>query len=421
MAVLLSNVDTVLKKIIQPYIQDNLPSQTTVFTQIKNQSGVKVMNDNFYATVRTGRHGGVTSLANDGNSTRSGSSSRTQASVGVKILTGQFDISKLAIDATNGDMKAIAGELMEQADTLVTDFTRDINRQALSDGYGIIGQVTGSVGAGTAAIGVVTSSVDDTRGTADYFGSVNGDIAPGKYIHAGMVLGIGTGGADLGTVTSVTRAAGSATVVMTGGPAIAANDAVYIVDGSGEGAGTAEATGINAALSFNTSGTYAGIARSTSEVWQPQLDSTSEALTLGALESQYLAAKEYARASDQYAIFMNRSLYQKYGDLLTAMRRTVNSTELAGGWTGLEFAAGAGKVGVYLDYQVPDGEVLILNLDTWKLCQVSDMQWMENPSGNGSSLLRVADSIKYQATMAWFMNFLCVAPAANARLARKTD
>ena len=69
-----------------------------------------------------------------------------------------------------------------------------------------------------------------------------------------------TAGADLGTVTSVS----GNTVVMTGSPAIVANDTVYRVDGSGEGAGTSEIQGMRAALSSSTgTSTYAGVARST--------------------------------------------------------------------------------------------------------------------------------------------------------------
>ena len=54
------------------------------------------------------------------------------------------------------------------------------------------------------------------------------------------------------------------------------------------------------------------------------------------------------------------------------MRRTVDTAELLGGWKGLEFAAGAGDVGVFLDYDVPDGENSILNMDSSTICQVSD-------------------------------------------------
>ena len=100
------------------------------------------------------------------------------------------------------------------------------------------------------------------------------------------------------------------------------------------------------------------------------------------------------------------------------MRRTVNSTDLTGGWTGLEFAAGAGQVGVFLDTNVPDGEVITLDLDSWSLCQVSDMSWVEQGSEN---LLRLQNTITYQAALVWFANIICRAPAANARETQKTD
>ena len=101
------------------------------------------------------------------------------------------------------------------------------------------------------------------------------------------------------------------------------------------------------------------------------------------------------------------------------MRRKGNEAGLIGGWTGLEFAAGAGRVGVFLDYDVPDGEVLIINLDSWTITQVSDVNWLEDPNGGG--LLRKQNTIKFQAVMVWFTNVFCLAPAANGRETRKTN
>ena len=134
------------------------------------------------------------------------------------------------------------------------------------------------------------------------------------------------------------------------------------------------------------------------------------------MENVYLGALEYSQMGDRFAIFMNKTLYKKYGDILTAMRRTVNEVELVGGFKGLEFVAGRGNVVVYLDFDVPDGEVLIVNLDTWTVAQVSDMSWLEEQG----ALLRRRDSITYQATMVWFTNLLCLAPGANGRLTQKT-
>lgn len=413
MALQIANVSNALKTVILPYIRDNLPKQSILLDQVKRNSGTTFQNGNFYAPIRSGRHYGITNLANDGSTLRSGYSSIGQATIANKIMTGTFDITKLTLDATETKEGAVQNMLTFQADTLMSDMAKDLNRQFMGDGVGALSQVIGSVGAGTLSIKRPDASLDDGR-SIDNYGTVNGDLSPSEYLFVGMAIGIGTAGADVGTISSIT----GNTVVVTGAPAIVAEDTIYRVDGDEAGAGTSEITGIRAALSSSTgTSTYASLARSTVG-WTPQIGTTAQALTLSEMESKYLAAKKYAQTGDKYAIFAAITLYKKYGDILTSMRRSVDSTDLLGGWTGLEFAAGAGKVGVFLDYDVPDGEVLILNLDTFTIAQVSDLSWSEEP-GTGS-LLRQVNTLKYQATMHWFMNLLCLCPAANGRLTQKT-
>ena len=414
MAILLSNVSNALQKVIMPYIQDNFNKQTILLDQVKRNKGVTFMNDYFYAPIRSSRHSGIVNLANDGNSLSSGASSIGQAYVGVKILTGAFDISKLTMDATKTAKGAVENQLTFQASTLASDFAKNVNRQYMGDGLGVVSQVAGSTAA-TIYLQQPNASLGEGR-SVDNYGTVNGDISPTEYLYPGQILGLGTAGQSVATISAVNNGT-TVTLSSTNPAGGSANAPVYYVDGSGEGAGTSEILGMRAALSSSTgTSTYANVARST-QGWLPQLGTTSEALTLSAMEKVYLAAKKYSQVGDRYAIFMNTTLYKKYGDILTAMRRSVNATDLLGGWTGLEFAAGAGKVGVFLDYNTPDGEVLIVNLDSWTIAQVSEMGWLEDVHG---SLYRRPDKITYQATMAWFTNLICLAPAANGRLTQKT-
>ncbi len=418
--VTLSTYANALHNILLPYIRDNFPKDKIFLDNLKRSSGMSPINNSFYAPLRTSRNAGVTSLASDSSTTLSSNATLGQGSVGVKILTGQFDISKLAIDATKSNEMAVENALVSQARFLTTDFGRSINRQAFGDGSGIVAEVKGSTSSTEFTVVYPTASVDDGR-ALDYYGSINGDIAPTKYLFAGAIIGVGTAGAAIATVSSVSPMGGAGTagtVVVTGATASIANDAVGLVDGALAGFGTSEFVGARAALSSSTgTSQYAGVARSTMG-WTPQYGSVAEALTLSRIESSYLAAREYAQSGDQYIILVNKTLYKKYGDLLTSLRRVVNETDILGGYTGLEFAAGAGKVGVFLDYDVPDGEVLIINLDSWRICQVGDLDWMEDP--NQGSLLRLANKIQWQATMVWFANFICLAPAANGKECQKT-
>ena len=416
----ISDITATLKEILLPYVRDNFPKKTILLDQMKRNAGVTSMNDEFIAPIYTTRHGGVANLADDNNEiVQSGGRDTSRATVSVEIISGALDISKLAIDASKSSTLAVQNSLEAQTTTLAKDFARQVNRQLYGDGVGVVSMVRatgGSVGTGTIALEAINASIDDGR-TPDQYGTINGDISPTKYLATDALIGVGTGAAAIGTITSVTG-----TSVVSGAPSAivtAANDSIYIVDGSREGAGTSELLGIRAALSSSAgTSTYAGLPRNTTG-WSPNFGSVSEALTFKRMAEAYTAALEFADMTDKYIILVNQTLYNKYGDLLTSMRRVVNSADLLGGWKGLEFAAGGANVGVFLDYDVPDGEVLFLNLDTWTICQVSPVDWMENPDGGG--LLRKQNSILYQAVMHWFVNVLCLAPAANSKHTRKTD
>ena len=416
----LSDITATLREVLLPFVKDNFPKKTILLDQMKRNSRVQPMNDEFVAAVYTTRHGGVANLANDANNViSSGGRNTSRATVSVEIVTGALNLSKLAIDASRNSTLAVQNTLQAQTEKLTNDFARHVNRQLYGGGDGVVSMVRasgGSVGTGTIAVEAITASVDDGR-ALDYYGTINGDISPTKYFANDMIIGVGTAGAADGTITDVTGTSivsGAPTAIVT-----AANDSVYIQDGSGQGAGTSEILGIRAALS-STTGTnlYAGLARNVVG-WTPSFGSISEALSLAMLERMDGDVQEYADGQDKYIILVNKTLYRKYGDLLTAMRRTVNQADLLGGWKGLEFAAGGNVIGVFRDYDVPDGEVLLINLDTWTICQVSEMGWMEDPGSGG--LLRLQNTIQYQAVMHWFVNALCLTPAANGKQTRKSS
>lgn len=410
----ITDFDAALKEVVQPYIQDNVPSQTKLLQVLKRNDNVEFFNDAFYAPLRSNRHGGIVNLANDKAKLRTGSAPTVRAHVAQKILTGTFDISDVVKKASANNAGAVESAITMQMKSLKTDFAKNINRQYHSDGVGVIAEASGSVGAGTLSIVYPTASVDDGRVTP-YYSAVNYDIKPTKYFTIGQAIGIGTAAADVGTITAISGGTATGTLVVTGAPAIVANDSVYLVDGDENAAGTSEIQGIRSALSEGTAD-YAGLSRGTADVWTPQFAGTAAnaALSINDMEILYMGAVEYAQEGDRYAWFMNKSLYTKYGDLLTALRRNVNKTELVSGWSGLAFEAGQGEVGVFLDFDTPDGDAVLLNLDTWTVCQVTDMGFIEDGA------LRRSDYITFQKVFTWYTNLLCVAPAANGRLVRRT-
>src|SRR3990167_11393608 len=104
-AMLLSDYSSALKEMLLPYIQDNFPKKTILLDQVKRNAGVNLINDEFIAPVYSSRHGGVAALANDSVSiVSSGGRDTTRGTVGVRRISGAFELSDLAMKASQGQL-----------------------------------------------------------------------------------------------------------------------------------------------------------------------------------------------------------------------------------------------------------------------------------------------------------------------------
>ncbi len=335
-----------------------------------------------------------------------------------------FDISDVVIKASRSRKQALQSDLQFQAQALVMDFSKQANRQYFSDGGGVVAQVQGSVGVGTIQIQYPDASLSGNQAAdAPYYGTlgINNDVLPWlNYFAPGMLVGFGTLGTSHGTIssggTAVSGGTQSGTLIITGtqGTGAVAGAPIYILDGDLDAAGTTEIIGFRGGLSEGT-GNYLGLPRATL-TWQPQIQGTAQnqSLSIPNMELMYLRAAQFAKPGDRYVWFMNQTLIAKFGDLLTALRRTVNSTELVSGWSGIEFRLGDRTAQVMLDYDCPDGEAILINLDTWTVCEIAPMGFVQD------ELLRRSDFITFQKVFSWYTNLACRAPSANGRMVRQT-
>lgn len=426
----ITNYSSALRQVIQPYIQNNVPKQIKLMQTLKTNDNVQIFNNNFYVAMRSNRHGGVANIANDKSKLNTGSSPIVQGTVTPRYLTATFDISDVLMKASANDKLAVENAMTFQMNALVDDFSKSANRQWFSDGAGVIAMTSetgGSVGASTAQIQYPNADMTTEGRAVAYYGTsaggINGDLRPQKYFTDGQIVGIGSAGTAVGTIATsgvsgvgggITGTAQLGTLVFTGSTPIPASAPIYILDGDADAAGTTEVQGMRLALSEGTSN-YIGLAR-TLDIMNPQVLGTAQnqALTINNMESIYLAAYEYAKDGDRYAWFGNRTVVQKFGDQLTAMRRTVNRVELVSGWGGLDFQIGDKPVPVVMDYDAPDGELFLINLDTWTVCEIAPMSFVQD------DLLRRVDYITFQKVFTWYSNLICRAPAANGRMVRQT-
>lgn len=401
MPVGISDVSNALKKVILPYVQDNFPKQTILLDQVRKNSGTQFLNNNFYVPLRTSRHSGVVNLASDTGSLRNGYASIGQAYAAVKTITGAFEISELAIAASKDNKGAVEPMLQFQADSLMTDFSRSVNRQFMGDGSGVIAKINYSGTAGTTGTAIPVVSVNP----------VNGDISATKYIAPGMVLEMGTA---VGTVSSVTGSGTVGTVNLTASlPYGSADTNIYMLDGDLNAA--SETQGLE--LIIGTGGTFQNLARATTPQWEGQVGTVAGGtLTMSDVTRNLVKAQEFSMTGDRYAIFANQTPYNAYADLLVSYRRYNDAKDFFGGWKGLTVSAGnGGDFGLFLDYDTTDGRIMGVNLDSLTVAEVAPMGWIDDPT-SGQPLLRRIDKLTFQAVMRWYVQFMGLNPASNFKL-----
>jgi len=399
MAITISDISNILQKIIAPRIEEQLPTETIWYDMLSRNSGVTPMaNNTFYITLRTARHSGIAAVT-EGAKLTSGKPSWSQANVPAKYVFGTFDISDQAIESAKGDPGALANILVEQSAALRTDFARDLNRMFFFDGSGVLAKTAASASSST------TLTLVNWAGLA--YNAANAAIMPTKWLAPGMNIRIGSVSATIASVDSDSQ------VTLTAAKSWNAGDAVTKADGDGNA--TDEPMGARGIVDDGTVvATLQGISRSTNPWWKAYVDSASAALAESDIVNAYLKAKEYGNPR---FIFMNYLLFKKYGTLLTSYKKTVDTKEvLTGGWYGVDFAAGAGKVAVVLDYDCPDQEVHIIDPDSLTLAQLTPLTWLDR----GDGILRRVDYATWQGVLRWYGNLVVKCVKANAKMTNKT-
>jgi hypothetical protein len=387
----LTNISNVLKKVIAPAIQEVLPQETIWFDMLKTNSGITPMaNNTFYISIRSGRHSGIASVA-EGATLPSGKPAWSQTNVSAKYVFGTFDITDQVIESAKSSVGSLVNYLMENAKSLKVDFARELNRIFWGAGDEIIAKVaSGDAGTGT------------TLTLAPVL-SVNTDIPATKYLAAGMAIDVN---GDVDTIVSVDSAT---SVTLTTGFTRVAGENVKKVDG--DSAVVDEPMGISGLLA--TSGTIQGIDAAANPWWQPaQIETTSEALSEAKMIAAYVKAKEFG---DPKFVFMNATLWKKYGTLLTSMKTTANLKEvLSGGWKGLDFMGG--NASVVLDYDCPDGKVFFIDPESLTIAQLTPISFIDR----GDGLLRRVNYAAWQGVLRWYGNLCVKNPRPNAVLTTKT-
>ena len=390
MALTITNISSILKKIIVPVIQSELPKESILFDKIKRNSGVTVSNNAIYIATRTQRSSGIYTVA-EGTEPRVGASGYSNPYTSIKYAFGTLELTDQAIEAAgDGDKKAIASILATEIKGLKDDFRKDLNRQMWGYGDGVLCLANGT---GTSA---TTTLTVDSPGT--------------RYLDVGQYIDINTG-----TATVITAKSSATAVTITTLLAEAWTDNAKIRKEN-----AAEAMGLQGIIDDGDYvATIQNITRS-SNLWsKSQVEDTAATLTEAQMIALYLQCREYGSPD---VVFMGPNGFSKYGQLLTSLKKTADLKEvLAGGWRGLEFM----DIGVVLDYDVPersaqDFMVFMVDFDSLTIAEMCDpFKWLEADAHGG--ILRRSPLVRtnWEGTLKYYFNLVGKTFQGNGRLNNK--
>lgn len=302
----------------------------------------------------------------------------------------RIQLSGQVIRDTKSDQGSFTREVTSEMNGGVRDLKNDLARQCYGDGTGVIALASG------AAAGSVIPLAGASKQTIAQFG-------------VGMLLDFGSTAAtpgDLGTripVTAINRAAPSITVGATlGGTALGTLTATSRISRSGSGgtgATQSELTGLKAQIS-NT-GPLFGIDPAVQPDW------ASQVIPGGAVAESYFieAEQEVNMASGETIdLWITTALvHRKVAALLQSDKRFPGTTELKGGYTGLDMSSvmqantGANTTTLTFDKDmVETGVAYGISTNRMMVYSNSDWEWMQE---DGAVLDRVPNKDAYGATL----------------------
>lgn len=398
MALTISNISAVLKKVIIPVIQEQLPKESVLFDKIKRNSGVTIANNQIYIAARTGRHSGIYNVA-EGNEPYTGKAKYEQPYDALRYIFGTLELTDQAIEAAQkGDVKAIASILQTEITALKDDIKMDLNRQMHGAGKGLLCTTNGTGSASTTFI------VD---------GNPNGGDGT-EYLIEGMYIHLGTGAAiQISSVDSATQ--------VTLATASSWTDGYYVCKGtgttlSGTTGSAVEILGLAGLIDDGDNlATIHNILRSSHPWANAWTEDTAETITEAYMIDLYLKTKRYGGSK---VVFAGPTLFSSYGQLLTSMKRTADLKEvLSGGWKGLEFMDG---VGVMLDFDTWSGYMQFVDFDSLTIAEMSQpFVWLEADAHGGILKRSSTNRTVWEGTLKYYLNLVAKKFKSMGRLSGK--
>lgn len=403
MAMNLSNMSSVLKTRYLGPIREQLNNAKILMAKIGRQDQM-VSGKDFTVPLHTTRNTSAGTAIGDGDTLpTAGQQGYTTTVVPNKYLYGRLEVTGPTIAASRDNVGAFVEALNSEVEGLQRDFERVFNRQLNGDGSGALAYWTG-------ADDTSGTNVDDSLGNPHHhlYSSGTYDIVDASddsaFVGEDIVITLGAATSTCVAVTWTGTVSGSA-------------DADYVIIANTK---QKEMMGIQGVISdadvklSSGATSLQGLAVATNTFWKAQAFGSYTSMVPIAFEDIQEMIDAIATNSDYTEddidfLFSNYGVRRAYYKLCIAERRAVNTMELDGGFSAVEFNG----LPWVVDSQGKRNTINAVVTDTMKIYRTSDFDWMEK---DGSYLNRVANKDAYEATLFHYGNLASLSRNGNGVL-----
>lgn len=375
---LVTAVSDILEKVIVPSIERNVYEKSALLQLFfgwspeknesvrKNAMGVKFDNNKVYFTVLVDHNPSAVAIAED-ESLRHGKATTAQGWLPIATETASTTITKQTLNIKNKG--AIVNVVQFESTNLINSMAMDLNRQAYQEYVG---------GAAVVASGGGGSN----KTTIALKPSVNGDIDYAEFYPIGQYIRVGS--------SAVTKVVSKSTNTLIVDTAISFSDGDVVKRVTGSGTDASELVGLGTMIG---TGDYANIAVASAPAWKAVVNAVNGAFDMEKMHQTYFKTNKLGNVD---YIFMNQSLFAKYGSALATNVRFTAKDVLTGGWKGLDYMGG--NATVVLDYMCPDDKIYFLSSSKLVGMEYWPYQFEKGTDGN---LLRQSGTLSYELAASW--------------------
>lgn len=380
----LSTLSNILKDFYLPPVVEQLNNEVLMLQRLEARDQ-ELFGNVAVVPVHKDRSGGVGAVPEDGALPSAGNQGYAKATFDLKYLYGRIRVTGPAMAKTASEAGAFLQALKGEMDGIRNDLKKDLARQVYADGTGQIAQC----GTTSASTTVVLSSAEALRK---------------GHIHIGMVIDIGTAGdadsiSGAGTPRTVTDYNLTTPSITISGAAVTTSSSHFISRAGSRSATDGSSYEIDGLLKMvstaaNTVGNING-ASAGNGYWQNIVDSTGGSPTLD-LFAQVFNRVRIAGGDTSIAVTTFGIQRGVFGQLSSNVRY-VNTTDLKGGYTGIEVHGRP----LVADVDAPFGKVFVLDEKFLKVFSPRDWHFLDE---DGNVLKWVVGYDAWEAVLARYLN-----------------